>query len=180
MSGSTSGSRGDGLEVVYIGAIETEEACTAWKEEYGLEFPVISDGDGTLFRALTNGRVPWSVLVGPDGKVVFSENEFDELLVSPTRSSRWSSAPAATTPAVRRIAGPVGCTVVLGGGTGGLVAARELRDRLRRADHRMRSGPPGTRARLPAINAVADGGRRLAEPVQQTAASGCNGRESSS
>ena len=39
---------------------------------------MISDGDGTLFRALTNGWVPWSVLVGPDGKVVFSENEFDE------------------------------------------------------------------------------------------------------
>ncbi len=39
---------------------------------------MIPDGDGELFRAFTNGWVPWSVLVGPDGKVVFSENEFDE------------------------------------------------------------------------------------------------------
>ena len=54
---------GDGLEVVYIGAIETDESCRAWKEEFGLEFPVVSDGEGELFRALTNGWVPWSVLV---------------------------------------------------------------------------------------------------------------------
>jgi len=61
-----------------VGAFESEDSCLAWREEYGLAFPVISDGDGELFRAFTNGWVPWSVLVGPDGKVVFSENEFDE------------------------------------------------------------------------------------------------------
>ncbi len=96
---------------------------------------MISDGDGTLFRALTNGWVPWSVLVGPDGKVVFSENEFDESGFS-NAIQQMVERPAVTTPAARRIAGPVGCTVVLGGGTGGLVAARELRDRLP-ADHRI-------------------------------------------
>ena len=64
--------------MVYIGPFETDEACRDWQEEYGLEFPVIPDPDGSLFRAFTNGWVPWSVLVGPDGKVVFSENEFDE------------------------------------------------------------------------------------------------------
>src|ERR1700747_1234909 len=69
---------GDGLGVVYVGVLETEEDCRAWKEEYGLEFPVIADADGALFRAFTNGWVPWSVLIGPDGKVIFSENEFDE------------------------------------------------------------------------------------------------------
>jgi sulfide:quinone oxidoreductase len=95
---------------------------------------VISDGDGTLFRALTNGWVPWSVLVGPDGKVVFSENEFDESGFS-NAIQQMVERPTAPAPTARRIAGPVGCTVVLGGGTGGLVAARELRDRLP-ADHR--------------------------------------------
>jgi peroxiredoxin len=58
--------------------METDDACRSWKREYQLEFPVIADRDGTLFRAFTNGWVPWSVLIGPDGTVVFSENEFDE------------------------------------------------------------------------------------------------------
>jgi sulfide:quinone oxidoreductase len=90
---------------------------------------VISDGEGTLFRALTNGWVPWSVLVGPDGKVIFSENEFDESGFSNAIQQMYER-PAAAPSTPRRSLGAVGCTVVLGGGTGGLVAARELRDRL--------------------------------------------------
>jgi sulfide:quinone oxidoreductase len=113
---------------VYIGAFETEDACRAWREEYELEFPVIPDGDGTLFRAFTNGWVPWSVLVGPDGKVVFSENEFDESGFSKAIQQMYER-PSEAKPAERR-AVTTGCTVVLGGGTGGLVAARELRRRL--------------------------------------------------
>ena len=126
---------GDGLEVVYIGAIETEESCAAWKEEYGLEFPVISDGEGALFRALTNGWVPSSILVGPDGKVIFSENEFDESGFSIAIQQMYGR-PSVAKPIARRAVGSAGCTVVLGGGTGGLVAARELRHRLP-ADHRV-------------------------------------------
>ena len=96
---------------------------------------MISDGDGTLFRALTNGWVPWSVLVGPDGKVVFSENEFDEVGFA-NAIQQMVERPAAVERSARRAIGSAGCTVVLGGGTGGLVAARELRDRLP-ADHRV-------------------------------------------
>lgn len=96
---------------------------------------MISDGDGTLFRALTNGWVPWSVLVGPNGKVVFSENEFDESGFSIAIQQMYER-PATASPAARRAAGSTGCTVVLGGGTGGLVAARELRERLP-TDHRV-------------------------------------------
>ncbi len=99
---------------------------------------MISDGDGALFRALTNGWVPWSVLVGPDGKVVFSENEFDEAGFA-IAIEQMLARPTATTPATttaRRTSGPTHRTVVLGGGTGGLVAARELRRRLP-ADHRV-------------------------------------------
>lgn len=82
-----------------------------------------------LFRAFTNGWVPWSVLVGPDGKVVFSENEFDEEGFSTAiRQMYEKPTPKATT--TTRAPGATRCTVVLGGGTGGLVAARELRRRL--------------------------------------------------
>ena len=126
---------GNGLEVVYIGAIETDESCRAWKEEFGLEFPVVSDGEGELFRALTNGWVPWSVLVGPDSRVVFSENEFDEAGFSTAIRQMYERPTAANAPA-RRVVRAAGRTVVLGGGTGGLVAARELRRRLP-ADHRV-------------------------------------------
>jgi sulfide:quinone oxidoreductase len=120
---------GNGLAVVYIGAIETEESCRTWKEEFGLEFPVIPDRDGELFRALTNGWVPWSVLVGPDNKVIFSENEFDESGFV-TAIEKMYERPAETKATTRRVVRTSGRTVVLGGGTGGLVAARELRRRL--------------------------------------------------
>jgi sulfide:quinone oxidoreductase len=126
---------GDGLEVVYVGALEPEDACRAWKEEYQLEFPVIPDTDGALFRAFTNGWVPWSVLIGPDGKVIFSENEFDEEGFSAAIRQLYRQ-PSAEKPTMRRAAASAGCTVVLGGGTGGLVAARELQRRVP-AGHRV-------------------------------------------
>ena len=109
--------------------METEDACQAWKEEYGLAFPVIADVDGTLFRAFTNGWVPWSVLVGPDGKVIFSENEFDETGFSNAIQQMYQR-PSGEKRTIRRALTSAGCTVVLGGGIGGLVAVRELRRRL--------------------------------------------------
>ncbi len=90
---------------------------------------MISDGDGALFRALTNGWVPWSILIGPDGKVIFSENEFDESGFANAIQQMYER-PSLAKPTARRPVGSAGCTVVLGGGTGGLVAARELRRRL--------------------------------------------------
>lgn len=96
---------------------------------------MVSDGDGSLFRALTNGWVPWSVLVGPDGRVVFSENEFDESGFAIAIEQMYGERPAVA-PASRRAVRSAGCTVVLGGGVGGLVAARELRRRLP-DDHRL-------------------------------------------
>jgi sulfide:quinone oxidoreductase len=115
--------------------METEESCRAWKEEYQLEFPVIPDLDGALFRAFTKGWVPWSVLIGPDGKVMFSENEFDEAGFSGA-IQRMFEHPAETRPTARRAVASAGRTVILGGGTGGLVAARELRRRVP-AGHRV-------------------------------------------
>lgn len=78
--------------------------------------------------------MPWSILVGPDGKVVFSENEFDEDGFAAALEGMYERPAATGTPA--RTAGDGRCTVVLGGGVGGVVAARELRRRLPR-DHRV-------------------------------------------
>ena len=96
---------------------------------------MVSDGDGVLFRAFTNGWVPWSVLVAPDGKVIFSENEFDESGFASAIQQIYERPVAARTTA-RGAVRTSRRTVVLGGGTGGLVAARELRRRLP-ADHRL-------------------------------------------
>jgi sulfide:quinone oxidoreductase len=115
--------------------METEDSCRAWKEEYELDFPVIGDPEGALFRAFTNGWVPWSVLIGPEGKVVFSENEFDEAGFSAAIRQLYEQS-AREKPTGRRAVASAGCTVVLGGGTGGLVAARELRRRIP-AGHRV-------------------------------------------
>lgn len=90
---------------------------------------MVSDGDGTLFRALTNGWVPWSVLVGPDGTVIFSENEFDEAGFGIAIAQMYER-PSVTRSAAPRVVGAARRAVVLGGGIGGLVAARELRRRL--------------------------------------------------
>jgi len=96
---------------------------------------VIADADGALFRAFTNGWVPWSVLVGPDGKVIFSENEFDESGFAVAIQQMYER-PSVAKASASRVVGSTGRTVVLGGGTGGLVAASELRRRLP-ADHRV-------------------------------------------
>lgn len=124
----------EGLEVVYIGALETEESCRVWKEEFGLAFPVVPD-DGTVFRALTNGWVPWSILVGPDGRVIVSETEFDESGFASAITQMYER-PAVAERTARRPTSATRAVVVLGGGTGGLVAARELERRLP-DDHRV-------------------------------------------
>lgn len=72
--------------------------------------------------------------MGPDGRVVFSENEFDEEGFAAAVRGMYGPRPeAAAAVPPRRRARPHR-TVVLGGGTGGLVAAHELRRRLP-ADH---------------------------------------------
>ena len=96
---------------------------------------MIADADGALFRAFTNGWVPWSVLVGPDGKVIFSENEFDESGFAVAIQQMYER-PSVAKASASRVVGSTGRTVVLGGGIGGLVAASELRRRLP-ADHRV-------------------------------------------
>jgi sulfide:quinone oxidoreductase len=108
-----------------------------------LTFPVVPDADGELFRQLTTGWVPCSILVGPDGKVLFWESEFDEAGFSSaiekiyTGSAEPQPEPADTEkPARHAGASEAAAIVVLGGGAGGLVAANNLRRRLPK-EHRI-------------------------------------------
>jgi sulfide:quinone oxidoreductase len=120
-----------------VGAFETAEACRAWKQEYGLSFPVLSDEDGALFRTLTNGWVPCNILIGPDGIVLFSEGEFDEAGYAAAIASLFSESAAVETEtepgkesSVRAVPSEAANIVILGGGASGLVAAHDLRRRL--------------------------------------------------
>ena len=61
-----------------MGPFETPDSCQTWKDAFALPFPVVPDADGELFRRLTTGWVPCTLLVGPDGTVLFWETEFDE------------------------------------------------------------------------------------------------------
>lgn len=123
--------------MVCLGAFETPDSCEEWRREYALEVPVLPDEDGTLFRRLTSGWVPWSILVGADGKVVFSENEFDEEgfsaaiadLLAGRRPSAAATAAESPMEPPSRASGST-TTVVLGGGIGGVVVARRLRARV--------------------------------------------------
>jgi len=99
---------------------------------------VISDEDGKLFKQLANGWVPYSILVGPDGKVVLFESEFQEagftaavekLFEEPAADT--GGAKPALQPVPRRARGSWGANIlILGGGSGGLVAAHHLRRKL--------------------------------------------------
>lgn len=126
-----------------MGPFETPDSCREWKEEYDLPFPVVPDEDGVLFEQLTSGWVPWSILVGPAGGVLFSENEFDETgfsaaiaqLFEEEETGSTAPQPGQVMARAQPRPGPVDI-VILGGGAGGVVAAHNLRRRLG-ADHRI-------------------------------------------
>jgi sulfide:quinone oxidoreductase len=124
------------LEVVYVGALETEESCQRWQEEFSLPFPVFCDEDGALFRRLTNGWVPCNILVDKNGEVLFAEDDFDEEGFSNAIAGLYKQAEGAQLELapmkqMRREGLSEGANIViLGGGAGGVVAAHHLRKRL--------------------------------------------------
>ncbi len=104
---------------------------------------MIPDEDGALFKRLSNGWVPYSILVGPDGRVVLWESEFQEagfvtaiekFYQEPAEAQAEPRQPSiqAMSPRVGRASGAN--IVILGGGVGGLVAAHHLRRALSRRD----------------------------------------------
>jgi len=111
---------------------------------------VLPDEDGTIFKKLSNGWVPYTLLVGSDSKVVLWESEFEEegfaavvekLFEQPSDAQAESGAEAPFEPeaavkaATRRAGRGLGANIViLGGGAGGLVAAHHLRSKLTARD----------------------------------------------
>ena len=106
-----------------MGPFESKENCEKWKEEYELPFDVISDEDGKIFKSLSNGWVPYTILVGPDGKVALWESEFQEEGFVPAVEKLYqepSEKPTEPEPAVRAVPRQTGKAfgadiVILGG-----------------------------------------------------------------
>ena len=174
-----SGSRATGSRSSTSARSRREEACRAWKEEYGLEFP--GDPRRRRRRCFAPSRTAgfrgasWSA---PDGKVVFSENEFDESGFSAAIQQMYER-PAVAKPTARRAVGVCrphrrpGRRHRRAGGRARTPAAAPGRPP-------RRARRPRRRARLPAVAAVADGRRAPPEPVHAGRSTGCRGRGSSS
>ncbi len=120
-----------------MGPFETKETCEQWQAEYELPFDVIPDEDGTIFKKLSNGWVPYTILVDPDGKVVLWESEFEEAGFAAAVEKLYQEPaevvvkPESTIRAVPQAGRKFGANIViLGGGAGGLVAAYHLRRKL--------------------------------------------------
>jgi peroxiredoxin len=58
--------------------VEPLENINAWVEEHGLSYPVMSDGDGMVFREYGNASVPFNVTIDQSFKVRYSGNGFEE------------------------------------------------------------------------------------------------------
>ncbi len=101
-----------------------------------MPFDVVPDKEGSIFKQLSNGWVPYSILVGPDGKVILWESEFQEAGFSAAVEKIYeepaqTEAPEPVLKTAPRRGPEYGANIlILGGGAGGLVAAYQLRKRL--------------------------------------------------
>ena len=59
-----------GLQIIGISVQELHGSVSAYAERYGLEYPIVLDADGALFRAAAAGGLPTKILLDPSGRVL--------------------------------------------------------------------------------------------------------------
>ena len=59
-----------GLQIIGISVQELQGSVAAYAERYGLEYPIVMDADGALFRAASAGGLPTKILLDPSGRVL--------------------------------------------------------------------------------------------------------------
>jgi len=62
--------RAQGLEIIGISVQELAPTVRAYVERYMLEYPIIVDVDGALFRSVKAGGLPTNILLDPSGRVI--------------------------------------------------------------------------------------------------------------
>jgi thiol-disulfide isomerase/thioredoxin len=59
-----------GLQIIGISVQELQGSVAAYAERYELEYPIVMDVDGALFRAASAGGLPTKILLDPSGRVL--------------------------------------------------------------------------------------------------------------
>ena len=59
-----------GLQIIGISVQELQGSVSAYAERYGLEYPIVLDADGALFRAAAAAGLPTKILLDPSGRVL--------------------------------------------------------------------------------------------------------------
>lgn len=59
-----------GLQIVGVSVQELQGSVAAYAERYELEYPIVMDVDGALFRAAAAGGLPTKILLDPSGRVL--------------------------------------------------------------------------------------------------------------
>ena len=59
-----------GLQIVGVSVQELQGSVAAYAERYELEYPIVMDVDGALFRAASAGGLPTKILLDPSGRVL--------------------------------------------------------------------------------------------------------------
>ena len=62
--------RAQGLEIIGISVQERAETVRAYAKRYALEYPILVDADGALFRLAGAGGLPTKILLDPSGRVI--------------------------------------------------------------------------------------------------------------
>lgn len=59
-----------GLQIIGISVQELQGSVAAYAERYELEYPIVMDANGALFRAASAGGLPTKILLDPSGRVL--------------------------------------------------------------------------------------------------------------
>jgi hypothetical protein len=62
--------RAQGLEIIGISVQERAETVRAYAKRYALEYPILVDANGALFRLAGAGGLPTKILLDPSGRVI--------------------------------------------------------------------------------------------------------------
>jgi peroxiredoxin len=72
------------FRLLVIGREETTEAVLAYRDKNGFSFPIAADPDRSVYSLFANESIPRTLVVSPDGQIVYSkagfyEDDLDEL-----------------------------------------------------------------------------------------------------
>lgn len=59
-----------GLQIIGVSVQELQDTVSTYAERYALEYPILLDVDGAIFRAAAAGGLPTKILLDPSGRVL--------------------------------------------------------------------------------------------------------------